>query len=41
VLLGLLQESRGNAVKVLGYMNISPEQVRALVLDVLQKTVKR
>jgi excisionase family DNA binding protein len=40
VLLGLLQESRGNAVKVLEYLNVSPEQVRALVLDVLQKAVK-
>jgi excisionase family DNA binding protein len=41
VLLGLLQESRGNAVKVLEYMNVSPEQVRALVLDILQKAIKR
>ena len=40
LLLALLQESRGNAVKVLEYLDISPEQVRALVLDVLQKAIK-
>jgi excisionase family DNA binding protein len=40
VLLGLLQESQGNAVKVLECLSVSPEQVRALVMDVLQKLVK-
>ena len=40
VLLGLLQEGQGNAVKVLEYLSVSPEQVRALTMDVLQRLVK-
>jgi len=40
VLLGLLRESRGNAVRVLEHINISAEQVRALVLDVVQKAMR-
>jgi excisionase family DNA binding protein len=40
VLLGILRDRQGNAVRALEHLGLSPEQVRDQVIEVLQRTLK-